>query len=350
MSVFLNGSLDEPDQTMRGEWERWRRHGAAFCALLHRAQYRSNQSITVRFSASPQIRNLILQRTGAQLGDPSRGLSLEDAVAWWMAARQAEMQGALPSSTPGNDWFDPFLKALVNLLVEQNNNGGYIRGYSLVAGFRPYHSPSRAGDVEAEIYSHLEAGRIVILDLSVGQVYVRKALSERIARYIFETSMTRFHGGHEPPNIVMYVEEAHNLIGKNADLDETWPRIAKEGAKAQIALVYATQEPSSVHPNILANTENWFVTHLNTDDELRTLCKFYDFADFGPSLKKAQDVGFARVKTLSSPFVVPIQIDLFDPQGLRRRLASISEAGDGAAQRTSLRRPPQARRAPASGR
>ena len=200
--------------------------------------------------------------------------------------------------------------SLVNLLVEQNDFGTYIRGYSLIAGFRPYHSPSRAGDVEAEIYANLEAGKLVILDLSVGHVYLRKALSERIARHIFETSMHSFHSGTAPPNIVMYVEEAHNLIGKKADLDETWPRIAKEGAKAQIALVYATQEPSSVHPNILANTENWFVTHLNNDDELLTLSKFYDFSDFGPSLKKAQDVGFARVKTLSSPFVVPIQIDL----------------------------------------
>jgi DNA helicase HerA-like ATPase len=169
------------------------------------------------------------------------------------------------------------------------------------------------------------------------QVYVRKALSERIAKYIFETSMTRFHGGHEPPNIVMYVEEAHNLIGTKADLDETWPRIAKEGAKAQIALVYATQEPSSVHPNILANTENWFVTHLNNDDELRTLAKFYDFSDFAPSLKKAQDVGFARVKTLSSPFVVPIQIDLFDPRGLRRRLVTAGEDDTGSAVRVRVR-------------
>jgi hypothetical protein len=323
ISVFLNGGLDQPDRhTMRGEWERWRRHVAAFSALLHRAQYPSNRPVTVRFTASQQIRTLISQRIGSEVADPSGGLTLDAAVEWWMAARQADLQDTLPSSTAGNDWFDPFLKALVNLLVEQNNNGGYIRGYSLIAGFRPYHSPSRAGDVEAEIYGHLEAGRIVILDLSVGQVYVRKALSERIARHIFETSMRRFQGGGEPPNIVIYVEEAHNLIGKGADLDETWPRIAKEGAKAQIALVYATQEPSSVHPNILANTENWFVTHLNNDDELRTLGKFYDFSDFGSSLKKAQDVGFARVKTLSSPFVVPIQIDLFDPQALSQRLAA----------------------------
>jgi DNA helicase HerA-like ATPase len=115
----------------------------------------------------------------------------------------------------------------------------------------------------------------------------------------------------------MYVEEAHNLIGRDADFNTTWPRIAKEGAKFGIALVYATQEPSSVHPNIMANTENFFVTHLNNDDELRSLGKYYDFADFLPSLKKAQDVGFARIKTLSSPFVVPTQIRKFDPETLK---------------------------------
>jgi hypothetical protein len=96
-------------------------------------------------------------------------------------------------------------------------------------GFLAELGHSRTGDVEAEIYSHSRAGRILILDLSVGQIYVRKALSEPIARYIFETSTTRFQGGHEPPNIVMYVEESHNLIGKDADLHETWPRIACSG-------------------------------------------------------------------------------------------------------------------------
>lgn len=125
--------------------------------------------------------------------------------------------------------------------------------------------------------------------------------------------MDKFTNGESPSNIVIYIEEAHNLIGKNMDITDTWPRLAKEGAKYKIALVYATQEVSSVHPNILANTENWFVSHLNSDKEIKELAKFYDFEDFSQSLLRSQDVGFTRVKTLSSPFVIPIQIDKFDP-------------------------------------
>lgn len=126
--------------------------------------------------------------------------------------------------------------------------------------------------------------------------------------------MGKFTEGKDPTNIVFYIEEAHNLIGKNMDITDTWPRLAKEGAKYKIALVYSTQEVSSVHPNILANTENWFVSHLNSEKEMTELAKFYDFADFKQSLLRSQDVGFSRVKTLSSPFVIPIQIDKFNPE------------------------------------
>ena len=157
-------------------------------------------------------------------------------------------------------------------------------------------------------------GKIVILDLSVGQAQLRERLSKRIAKYVFNASMNCFTSGQSPQNIVIYIEEAHNLIGRNMDLSETWPRVAKEGAKYKIALVYATQEVSSVHPNILANTENWFISHLNSEKEISELAKFYDFADFKLSLLRSQDVGFSRVKTLSSPFVVPIQINKFDPE------------------------------------
>jgi len=79
---------------------------------------------------------------------------------------------------------------------------------------------------------------------------------------------------------VIYVEEAHNIIGRNEPLTDIWPTIAKEGAKARLATVYATQEVSSIHPNILSNTENILVSHLNNENEVSELAKYYDFRDF----------------------------------------------------------------------
>lgn len=251
-------------------------------------------------------------------------MTLPEAVEWFLNVRAANGNSPLRSSS-GKSWLDDDTTAILNMLTNKNAKDSYINGYKVLADVRKFHSSRRAQEVGDEIYKHLLEGKIIILDLSVGDPTLREKISEQIGRSIFSKSMQTFVDGQLPPNVVVYIEEAHNLIGKSHELTETWPRLAKEGAKYRIALVYATQEVSSVHPNILANTENWFISHLNNDREIKELARFYDFDDFSRSLLRAQDVGFARVKSLSSPFVVPVQIDKFDPTAEAERMAALKK-------------------------
>lgn len=326
VATFLNTSFDEPDKLDQSAHHRWRVRVAAYQALLHRAEFPAPQGCRVSFEANQRVRTAVSgARNGALLPDPSKGLSLNEAVDWFLAAREANRGSALVSST-GNPWLDQDTTAILNMMANRNANDAYINGYKVLTDAKKFHSPRRRQEVGNEVYNHLREGKIVILDLSVGDPTLRERVSKQIAQDIFNKSMNIFIEGHTPPNVVVYIEEAHNLIGKGMDLTETWPRLAKEGAKYRIALVYATQEVSSVHPNILANTENWFVTHLNNEREIKELARFYDFGDFSRSLMRAQDVGFARVKTLSGPFVVPVQIDKFDPLAGGKRLATAANS------------------------
>jgi len=286
---------------------------AAYQAVLARAGYELPAGFKITFEVNPGIRNKVNPSV-----DPANGLTATQAFEWFHLVRQIQDELI---TTNGGSWIEPDTNVLINLLLQKNDEGGYIPGFRLLQPYKDYHAPNRRTDVCDEIYQHLANGKIVILDLSVGDPVQRERLSKRIARHFFRSSMATFNAGQHPPHVVIYVEEAHNLIGRHEALTEIWPTIAKEGAKARLAIVYATQEVSSIHPNILSNTENIIVSHLNNHNEIGELAKYYDFGDFAESLIRSQDVGFARVKTLSNPFVIPVQIDRFDPDQEKRRVA-----------------------------
>lgn len=365
LKTFLSLDLSEPeDQNDYVSKTRWQKKLSIFRAILKKAGYlpdeknNKKQNIPVGKKALASIydhglnkglyfkdSNAITEEEKIKIvchafqmeqssGKGQYVLSLDNAVEFWQAVRNIEYaaggygrdQNGI-CTDPSKPWLDEIERGILSVLVGRSsiNDNPIVSTNMIHSAGRDYHGPKGSSSIGQDVYKLLNAGRIVILDLSVGSPSIREALSKRLANDIFVESSQRFNAGERPPRIVIYIEEAHNLIGKTAELTEIWPRMAKEGAKYGIALVYATQEPSSVHPNILSNTENFFVTHLNNDDEIRALSRFYDFADFGPSLKRSQDVGFARIKMLSANFVTPTQIKMFNPKEIKKRYLAVKK-------------------------
>ena len=218
----------------------------------------------------------------------------------------------------GHEWADEDLKALLVFLTRKSKPGSnsLVNGYLKIRSVQDLHTDTVGKPFEKEIVEELRKGGVVIVDLSQGDSDIQRLYSERICRYIFSDAMAKFVRARPNNFVQFYFEEAHNLFPKkdDKDLSQIYNRLAKEGAKLNIGLTYATQEVSSISSNILKNTQNWFIAHLNNEDETKEIKKYYDFGDFVDSLvrfSERNDKGFVRMKTYSNPFVVPVQIDRF---------------------------------------
>ncbi len=334
---FVDVSLEQPDvpkddPEYYSVTTRFRRRILAYRALLVKAGFQPPMNMKPMTSKLFNAKLLNVMRNSTSASAPHyRGAAdmLSKPVPTWPAVisaleylrefihdpqsgyNQFEQQYIADHPNDPRPWADEDFKKMLEMFA-------YPNGARLLGRVAAQHTRSTTQDYAVEICEALEDGKLVIIDQSSGDQILNKSSADRIMWAVYRRNQQAFRSGKTPPNILVYIEEAHTVLpsGSDENLLDVWVRTAKEGAKYNIGIVYATQEVSSIQRNILKNTSNWFIGHLNNTDEIREISKYYDFADFDNSIRRAQDRGFLRMKTLSNPYVVPVQVDKFEVEVL----------------------------------
>jgi len=295
---------------------RYARRIAAYKCCLHQAGFK-HKDTTIKFTGEATL-------NGLSNIDPLKGITYDQAGTWFSTVWDATADNTFSffndykKKHEGREWADEDLKALLVMLTRKRTpgKGADCSGFRVFKAGLEMHTDSADKPYANEILEALRNGKIVIADLSQGNPEIIQLYSEKICQRIFADAMQRFINTQSNNFIQMYFEEAHNLFPKkeDKDLSQIYNRLAKEGAKLHLGIIYATQEVSSISSNILKNTQNWFVAHLNNTDELKEVEKYYDYKDFSVGLGRfsaSTDKGFIRIKTYSNAFTVPVQVDRF---------------------------------------
>jgi hypothetical protein len=334
VSAFKAVDLERaPDASDRSATTRWNRRILFYRALLYKAGYRPPTAMSVPDGAKlfgPSLLKAMRESTHDRAAEFTASADFLEKISAGKPASWSNLVAALEGlhffttltgsgwrdfnnnyiakeSSTGQSWADADLLGMLGMIGAQN---GAVR----IRELADRHSADVTQDYAVGIVADLHAGKLVIIDQSLGDESLNQIVADRIIKYIFDSHQKLFSTSKTPPQIMVYVEEAHNRLPKGSETDATliWPRVAKEGAKLKIGMVYATQEVSSIQKNILKNTSNWFIGHLNNTDETGELSRYYDFEDYEDSILRAQNPGFLRVKTRSNPYVIPVQIDRFE--------------------------------------
>ena len=220
----------------------------------------------------------------------------------------------IQESDSGEAWADSRLKNLLRIFETQNGPRSFQQA-------QDQHDPNAPNDFSANVVDDLRKGKLVIVDQSTGDPEQNRRAAERIMWRVFRTQQEMFRTaagtgglGDEEGHVLVYVEEAHNLLPRaNAadNLRTVWARSAKEGSKMNIGMVLATQAPSSIMPEILSETDNWILAYLNSDNERKVIAGYMDFEDFLDQIAQVSEPGFVRLRTLSLAYTVPVQFDRF---------------------------------------
>jgi len=306
-------SIESLKELPPNEEKRARRKILMYWAILHRAGYIADfGKLRKLMKLNPKI-NQTSRRAIYGVSDVSQCPainSIETLAVEFEKGAETDRRTRLKSSS-GKDLFDADDLAILGFLKPIST---VSTGPAIIQRFRKYHDP-KAGDFVDEIIRLLDNGQTVILDLGNAPPEVMQYFSVHLSKAIFHHQVEKFSnnalGNHY---LQLYFEEAHNLFPAKDERMDIYRRIAKEGAKYHIGMVYSTQSVTTINKDLLAQTENFFIAHLSSQDEVNALAKVnVAYESLKHDILQAKTVGYIRMLTRSHRFVVSVQARKFTP-------------------------------------
>ena len=332
ITEFRNARVDDTrgavGEKAYGEYKRFRRRLFVYRCTLVKAGFRHPEWLpNTNGLFSKEIRDLmsqsskiaqyvsLLDATGTPMSWDVAGNFVQAFAEWTKTSDFKNFDRDYAEKNGGRNWADSHLKGLLRIYDN-------TRGLAIAGNARVWHDLNSDEDYAEAVVRQVREGKLVIVDQLLGEPDLNRQAAERIVLGLFKAQQQNFVNARldpktgefvQPPHVIIYAEEAHTLLPRSSEDDNTnvWARIAKEGAKFNIGMVYSTQEPSSIQANILKNTENWFIAHLNNTDETNQISKFNDFQDFARGIMNVSEKGLVKMRTQSSYFTIPVQIDEF---------------------------------------
>lgn len=220
-----------------------------------------------------------------------------------------------PLSTDGSS-----LKAYIDL-IKNYRRLFQLKGYNLGQLPDAEKRGAKTISLAENVWKDMLENKIIIVDLASVPSMVAQTLTEQIASFVLSRSSQLF-GDYQQRDVfkdfeaVIYVEEAQNYLSKEkVSQGGIFERIAKEGRKFHLGLVYITQQPSAIDEKITSQTENIIAMHMSNSSDTTMLNRIKDKFDTLTCqfLKEEPKKGLAYLYSEPhQPFTLPAQIHMFN--------------------------------------
>jgi uncharacterized protein DUF87 len=237
----------------------------------------------------------------AQLSD-----EIEEVYALYKSLKGREHRQVF--SRDDNETFDDDDIRLIEFLCA----GGGRSGARLLSRYHKYHSMG-GEDGSKRVLETIDQNKTVIIDVGREDSELVQLTSHEITTAVFNHQVSVFNSKQpEIRSIILYYEEAHNLFPLqspyNKEPQTIYTKVAKEGAKFGIGMVYITQSPTTMDNDLLGQTDNFFAVGMSSIKEVDRLADLNNnFEEHKNDILESVDKGFTMMLTLSNKFVIPVQ-------------------------------------------